>query len=65
MNGDFANKIGTYSVAALAHLHDIPFHPVAPLSTVDFKCETGKDIPIEERYPLFIILFLLTYSYVL
>jgi methylthioribose-1-phosphate isomerase len=49
MNGDFANKIGTYSVAALAHLHDIPFHAVAPLSTVDFRCESGKDIPIEER----------------
>lgn len=49
MNGDFANKIGTYSVAALAHFHGIPFHPVAPLSTVDFQCETGKDIPIEER----------------
>lgn len=49
MNGDFANKIGTYSVAALARFHGIPFHPVAPLSTVDFDCLSGVHIPIEER----------------
>jgi len=49
MNGDFANKIGTYSVAALAKIHNIPFHPVAPMSTVDFRCEDGDAIPIEER----------------
>lgn len=48
-NGDFANKIGTYSVAVLANHHNIPFHCVAPMSTVDIKCLTGKDIPIEER----------------
>ncbi len=40
-NGDFANKIGTYSVAVLAHHHRIPFHPVAPTSTVDFECPDG------------------------
>ncbi|KAK5581583.1 hypothetical protein RB653_001620 [Dictyostelium firmibasis] len=48
-NGDFANKIGTYSVAILANHHGIPFHCVAPMSTVDIKCSTGKEIPIEER----------------
>ncbi len=48
-NGDFANKIGTYSLAVLAHHHGIPFHPVAPLSTVDPNCPTGADIPIEIR----------------
>ncbi|KAF2072682.1 hypothetical protein CYY_006016 [Polysphondylium violaceum] len=48
-NGDFANKIGTYSVAVLAHHHKIPFHGVAPMSTVDLNCKSGKDIPIEER----------------
>jgi len=48
-NGDFANKIGTYSVAVLAKHHNVPFHPVAPLSTVDFACTSGKEIPIEER----------------
>ncbi|EGC40131.1 translation initiation factor eIF-2B alpha subunit [Dictyostelium purpureum] len=48
-NGDFANKIGTYGVSVLAHHHNVPFHAVAPMSTVDIKCETGEDIPIEER----------------
>lgn len=48
-NGDFANKIGTYSVAALCHLHKIPFYVVGPRTTVDSKCPSGKDIPIEER----------------
>lgn len=49
MNGDFANKIGTYSVAVNAHYHQIPFYPVAPYSTLDPACPTGADIPIEER----------------
>lgn len=48
-NGDFANKIGTYSVAVNAHYHQIPFYPVAPYSTVDFGCASGQEIPIEER----------------
>lgn len=48
-NGDFANKIGTYSVAVNAHYHKIPFYPVAPYSTIDLQCPTGKEIPIEER----------------
>ena len=48
-NGDFANKIGTYGVAVLARHHNIPFHCVAPLSTVDLKCATGDDIEIEQR----------------
>ena len=30
-NGDTANKIGTYSVAVLAHHHGIPFYVAAPL----------------------------------
>lgn len=49
VNGDFANKIGTYSVAVNAKYHGVKFHPVAPLSTVDFSCATGKEIPIEIR----------------
>jgi methylthioribose-1-phosphate isomerase len=48
-NGDAANKIGTYSLAILAHHHKIPFYVVAPLSTFDFRLKTGADIPIEER----------------
>lgn len=50
-NGDAANKIGTYSVAVLAHHHKIPFYVVAPYTTVDQKCPTGDQIPIEERAP--------------
>jgi methylthioribose-1-phosphate isomerase len=48
-NGDVANKIGTYSVAVLAHHHGIPFYVAAPSSTIDFELESGANIPIEER----------------
>ena len=47
--GDFANKIGTYSLAVLAKHHGIPFYPVAPLSTVDPLCPNGSAIEIEQR----------------
>lgn len=50
-NGDSANKIGTYSVALLASLHDIPFYIAAPSSTFDLSLESGAEIPIEERDP--------------
>jgi methylthioribose-1-phosphate isomerase len=48
-NGDTANKIGTYTVAVLAHRHQVPFYVAAPLSTIDRATATGRDIPIEER----------------
>jgi methylthioribose-1-phosphate isomerase len=48
-NGDFANKIGTYMVAVLAHRHGIPFYVAAPLSTIDRQLASGASIPIEER----------------
>ena len=48
-NGDVANKIGTYTVAALAARHGVPFHVAAPLSTIDPATPTGDDIEIEER----------------
>jgi methylthioribose-1-phosphate isomerase len=48
-NGDFANKIGTYSLAVLAKYHKVPFYVVAPQTTVDASCEHGGDIPIEMR----------------
>lgn len=48
-NGDFANKIGTYSSAVCAKENGIPFYVAAPLSTFDLNCESGKKIPIEER----------------
>src|SRR5262250_2882378 len=48
-NGDTANKIGTYTVAVLAHEHNIPFYVAAPLSTIDLDTRDGQHIPIEER----------------
>jgi len=48
-NGDTANKIGTYGLAVLAHAHDVPFYVAAPLSTIDPRCPSGNEIPIEER----------------
>lgn len=50
-NGDVANKIGTYSVAVLAHAHALPFYVVAPRSTIDLKLSSGEQIPIEQRNP--------------
>lgn len=48
-NGDFANKIGTYSVAVNAHYHGIPFYVALPCSTIDLSLADGSGIPIEER----------------
>src|SRR3954469_19675635 len=48
-NGDTANKIGTYTVAVLAHEHKIPFYVAAPISTIDLATADGDHIPIEER----------------
>ncbi len=50
-NGDVANKIGTYSVAVLAHAHGIPFYVAAPSSTIDLSMASGDQIPIEQRDP--------------
>ncbi len=50
-NGDTANKIGTYSLAVLAHYHRIPFYVAAPSSTFDPEAPTGEEIPLEERPP--------------
>jgi methylthioribose-1-phosphate isomerase len=51
LNGDVANKIGTYSLAVLAKEHNIPFYVAAPVSTIDPNTSIGDDIPIEERNP--------------
>jgi methylthioribose-1-phosphate isomerase len=48
-NGDVANKIGTYTVAMMAHAHDVPFYVAAPLSTIDLATPDGDAIPIEQR----------------
>jgi len=50
-NGDVANKIGTYSVAVLAHAHGIPFYVAAPSSSIDLSMQSGDEIPIEQRDP--------------
>jgi len=42
------NKIGTYSVAVLAHEHGLPFYVAAPSSTFDLT-KKAEDITIEER----------------
>jgi methylthioribose-1-phosphate isomerase len=49
LNGDTANKIGTYGVAIAAAHHGIPFYVAAPRSTFDFSVDSGAEIPIEER----------------
>lgn len=49
LNGDFANKIGTYTLAVLAHHHGVPFYAALPLSSVDPSLESGEGIPIERR----------------
>jgi methylthioribose-1-phosphate isomerase len=51
LNGDVANKIGTYTVAVLCKEHSIPFYVAAPLSSIDFSIPSGDLIPIEERDP--------------
>lgn len=48
-NGDVANKIGTYTNAVLAARHQAPFYVAAPISSIDLRCASGRDIPIEER----------------
>ena len=50
-NGDTANKIGTYTMAVLAHVHHIPFYIAAPRSTIDPLIPAGSGIPIEKRDP--------------
>jgi len=49
VNGDVANKVGTYALAVSCVHHRVPLYVVAPTTTIDVHCETGADIPIEER----------------
>lgn len=49
LNGDVANKVGTYNLAILAKFHNIPFYVVAPSSTFDLSMPSGQAIPIEKR----------------
>ena len=45
-----ANKIGTFTIAVLAHEYGVPFYVAAPKSTFDLT-RTSTDIIIEERKP--------------
>jgi len=49
MNGDSANKIGTYPLALAASASGVPFYIVAPVSTFDLQAPNGSSIVIEER----------------
>ncbi|MCD5413421.1 MAG: S-methyl-5-thioribose-1-phosphate isomerase [Clostridiales bacterium] len=49
LNGDTANKIGTFMLSVVAKRYNIPFYIVAPTTTIDFEIETGEEIEIEER----------------
>ncbi|MBS4033837.1 MAG: S-methyl-5-thioribose-1-phosphate isomerase [Ignavibacterium sp.] len=49
LNGDSANKIGTYNLAVLCNYHNIPFYIAAPSTTIDRKIANGTEIDIEYR----------------
>ncbi|MFN0145452.1 MAG: S-methyl-5-thioribose-1-phosphate isomerase [Dehalococcoidia bacterium] len=48
-NGDTANKVGTYGLAAVAARHGVPFYIAAPRTTIDLATADGAGIPIEFR----------------
>ena len=49
LNGDTANKIGTFMLSVVAKVYNVPFYVVAPTTTIDFDMESGDEIEIEER----------------
>lgn len=49
LNGDTANKIGTFMLSVVAKAYGVPFYIVAPTTTIDFDIESGEEIDIEER----------------
>ncbi|MHB8154534.1 MAG: S-methyl-5-thioribose-1-phosphate isomerase [Candidatus Omnitrophota bacterium] len=48
LNGDIANKIGTYQIAVVAKYFKIPFYVLCPPAS---KLKSGKEIKIEIRPP--------------
>jgi len=48
-NGDVANKIGTYTLAVVAHAVGIPFYVAGPMTSFDPAAPDGGSIPVEER----------------
>ncbi|MGN9780406.1 S-methyl-5-thioribose-1-phosphate isomerase [Nonomuraea sp. ZG12] len=51
VNGDTANKIGSYALALGAQRAGVPFIVVAPESTIDPATPSGEHIEIEDRAP--------------
>ena len=49
LNGDSANKIGTYNLALLSYHHNLPFYIAAPSTTIDRTIASGDEINIEYR----------------
>ena len=50
INGDVANKIGTYLKALAAKDNNVPFYVALPSTSIDWNITDGlKQIPIEER----------------
>ncbi|KAF8247452.1 putative translation initiation factor [Wilcoxina mikolae CBS 423.85] len=49
LNGDTANKIGTYQLAIVARYHGVKFVVAAPTTSIDINAKSGADIVIEER----------------
>lgn len=50
-NGDVVNKIGTYLKALAAYDNGIPFYVGCPGPSIDWACNDGRKVPIEERHP--------------
>lgn len=48
-NGDVANAVGTYPLAAVAARHGIPVHVVAPTASIGAGAADGAAIPLEMR----------------
>lgn len=50
LNGDVANKTGTYLKALAAFDNNIPFYVALPTTSIDFNMTDGiKNIPVEQR----------------
>ncbi|CDW56733.1 Methylthioribose-1-phosphate isomerase [Trichuris trichiura] len=49
MNGDVANKIGTYGIAITALHHHVPFFVAFPTTTLSMSTPTGDHVKIEMR----------------
>ncbi|ABL77656.1 S-methyl-5-thioribose-1-phosphate isomerase [Thermofilum pendens] len=49
--GYVANKLGTYPLALVARVHNIPFYVAAPSSSFDLNARGPEDIEIEVRSP--------------